>query len=516
MIRKLSLTFLLFVVLAFLIAACNSNDTIAPVSSFAFPPDQIFYNGASSFPETPMVRFFGTAEDNVWVNTVQISFDDGSSWEDAIIEGQGARVSWYYEAMSSELSSTSTIQIRATDLNGNVERTGSGQPYTKTESSDTAVLENLINTAGTASTNDVIYLSSGAGGAYGNTGADGLALANTNPIFIVGNGFDQTITEGGISAITATSKTFLATSQSAPSLISAGADLYLRSLRIIGGEAGVLASDNGPLELTVDDCVIVGQEEWGVKVEDLNGGSDVLVTVTGSLVDASEANNITVRHGGILLDDVAFDVNNSVVMNYNTPSAVGSEAGLYIGGGAGEVSASLFSANRTAIWVHNSSPLIDSCVVVGDPVLTNAGVFFGGGSSGLLSNSLIDGNIGFGVKIEGGTAPTLYRNTISNNTEWGVIFEGNFPGPTLPNLGNTAMSEPGNGLNSFLSNSATSYVNANILVTSTSLGGTIIPAQGNWWGTANTSIVRSSIVDGTTWGGTVPTINYIPVNAVPP
>jgi len=515
MTRKLSLTFLLFVCLTLLVAACSSNDTIAPVSSFEFPPDQIFYNSTSSFAETPMVRFVGTAEDNVWVNVVEISFDDGISWEEAVIEGQGARVSWYYEAMSSELMTTSAIQIRAADLNGNVEMDGSRQPYTRIDGTTTGDLMTLINNAGSASTNDTIYLSSGAGGAYGNTGSDGLALANSNPIYIVGNGFDQTIAVGGVSAITATSKTFLATSQSAQSLISAGDDLYLRSLRLIGGEAGVLASGNGPLQLAVDDCVVAGYEGWGVKAEDLNGGGDMLVMVTGSLIDASEANNGTIRHGGILLDDVVFDVNGSVVMNFNTPSAVGSEAGLYIGRGTGTVSGSYFSANRSAIWVHNSSPVIDSCSVVGDPVVANTGVFFGGGSSGLLSNSLIDGNRGFGVKIEGGTAPTLYGNTISNNTEWGVVFDGNFPGPTLPNLGNTTMSAPGNGLNSFLSNSATSYVNANILVTSTSLGGTIIPAQNNWWGTANTSIVGSSIVDGTTWGGTVPVINFS-VRTTPP
>ena len=513
MIRKKSLTFLLFMILALLVAACSSNDTIAPVSSFEFPPDQIFYNSTSSLAETPMVRFVGTAEDNVWVNTVKMSFDDGITWVDAVIEGQGARVSWYYEAMSSELMTISVIQVRAADLNGNVEMTGASQPYTKIDGTTTTDLQDLVNNAGTASTNDTIYLSSGAEGAYGNTGANGLVLANTNPIVIVGNGFDQTIAVGGASAIIATSKTFLATSQSAPSLISAGDDLYLRSLRLIGGEVGALASANGPIQVAVDDCAIAGFKGWGVKAEDLNGGGDVLVMVTGSLIDASEANNVTIRHGGILLDDVLFDVNGSVVMNHNTPS--GNDSGLYISGGSGTVSGSYFSANRNAIWVHNSSPVIDSCNVVGDPVVANTGIFYGGGSSGLLSNSLIDGNKGFGVKIEGMSYPTLYGNTISNNTEWGVVLEGDFGTTNLPNLGNTTMSAPGNGLNSFLSNTAPSYVNANILVTSSSLGGTIIPAQNNWWGTANVNIVGSSIVDGTTWGGTVPIINFS-VRTTPP
>ena len=333
----------------------------------------------------------------------------------------------------------------------------------------------------------------------------------------MGNGFDQTISEGGNSAITATSKTFLATSLSAASLIRADDDLYLRSLRIIGGQAGVLASANGPLNLTVDDCVFFGQEGWGVKAQDLNGGGDVQVTVTGSFIDSSEAKNSTVRHGGILLDDVVFDVNGSLVRNHTWPS--GSDAGLFIGGGAGTVSDSYFLANQSAIWVSNSSPVIDSCVVVGDPVLATNGVkFTGSGSalnSALLSNTLVDGNQGYGVRIEGGTTPTLHKNTITNNTKSGIVFDGNFSGAVFPNLGNFTLSPPGNGQNTIMGNSNSSLpAGANILVVSSSFPASIFPAQNNWWGTAIASQIGITIWDGNDVAGS-PIINYTPFSAVP-
>jgi hypothetical protein len=115
------------------------------------------------------------------------------------------------------------------------------------------------------------------------------------------------------------------------------------------------------------------------------------------------------------------------------------------------------------------------------------------------------------------TTPTLHQNTITNNTESGIVFEGSFSGAVFPNLGNVTLSPPGNGQNSIMGNTHSTYAGANIVMNLGTNPGITIPAQNNWWGTANATIIASTIVDGNNslLGPTYPVILFSPFSAVP-
>ncbi len=194
--RKVVLSLALLLPSLVLFAGCGDGDTVAPSSTITDAPDTIFYNTINSATTSDRVRFSGTASDNFSIFQVQISFDDGSTWNDTTVSGTGSSKTWTYLATESEPSAASTIRTKAQDKSGNWETPGAGTAYTKTSSSVIASLESIVTSA---TSGDVIYLSSGTGGAYGDS-STAIVLENSVELIIAGSGYGQAITSANYSA----------------------------------------------------------------------------------------------------------------------------------------------------------------------------------------------------------------------------------------------------------------------------------------------------------------------------
>jgi parallel beta-helix repeat protein len=368
-----------------------------------------------------------------------------------------------------------------------------------------------------ASANTILYLSSGTGGAYG-TSAGGPALSSATELIVIGSGYGQAMTDGGYSAVAATPQTALETSDSAAFLFSAGADLLLANLRLTGGDVGVKASTAAPLDLFVVDCLFTDQDEWAVYVEDTGGAADdVTVNLYGSMIDASATTGTD--HGGIYLEEVEYDVFDSLVKGSHLPSGIG--GGVYAESGGGIIDSNVFFENAPAIWISDSSPTISYNIINGNAATDTRGINITTSGDPLLQFNQIKENKEYGVRIEGGTIPTLYRNIIEKNEESGIVFDGSFTGAVMPNLGNIVSSPPSNGQNIFLDNTNSTWADGgNIFVTNISTSvGLPITAENNWWdnlGQGFEPAIRLTIRDGVDWGGGQPIIDINPASPTKP
>jgi len=162
--RSLLTGFMFMAVL--LIAACGSDEAAPGIPTFSSEPDMVFFNTGSA---QPGVLFEGRATDNRWVEQVLISFDNAATWHTAQIDPVPSvrDVKWSYFASETDMPSTSTVLLWAVDQDGN-ETTSS--PVT-IEKQTGSTVGNLLTVLTGASAGDVIALSSGHGGAYGDSTA---------------------------------------------------------------------------------------------------------------------------------------------------------------------------------------------------------------------------------------------------------------------------------------------------------------------------------------------------------
>ncbi len=467
----------------FFLGGCGTvGDDVAPTSALTDPPDKVFFNGSSG-----KVRFSGTASDNLSIDIVQISFDDGTTWKTATKSGSGSSVTWSYLATAGLLpAGANTVKSKAFDKAGNVGTPADAVSVDSTISTSVSTLESIVS-SGTWST---IYFSSGSGDAYGDS-STAVVLENTAALMIQGNGYGQAITSANYSASDMTPATVLETTFAASRLFSVGHDLSIKNLRVVGAISAVDVADViSTLDVTVDDSVFTGQKGFAIDAADSNAGDSttVSVSVTGTMIDntLSDAND----RGGISLQKVTFAVEDSMVTNqWALPIGVG--GGIYVDLGSGYINSSVFVDNSTAIYVANGSPRISSCVITGSGTSPSNGIRFTGVSaSPIIRYNTISANTGFGVGLLGNSRPVFTHNTIANNGNAGIYIDFDFTNANdVPVLGDCTVFNicQSGGRNGIFNNSP-----YEVIVTSTSSTWIPISAEGNFWGTGKTT---SALVD---------------------
>ncbi len=489
--RKVILSFALMLPFLMLFAGCGGEDLVAPSSTLTDAPDTLFFNNGNSDGTSTRVRFSGTASDNFSINAVQISFDNGLTWKDTTVSGTGSSMTWVYLAKESVPSAASTIRTKAQDRAGNWETAGAGTAYTKTSSSVIGSLESIVTSA---TADDVIYLSSGTGGAYGDS-STAIVLENSVELIIVGSGYGQAITSVNYSAVDMTPATVLESTFTSARLFSVGTGIDLRKVRIKGAVNALQISDVAA-SVSVSDSIFEGQKGFAIFAEDnvVPVGTSVSLTITDTMIDNFDADGND--RGGVYLDRVTYAIENSFITNQlGQPSGV--EGGIYITGGSGYINSTVFVDNSTAIAVENGSPRISSCIITSPAADPSNGIrFLGVSASPIIRYNTISGNAGYGVSIEGNARPVFTNNTISTNLSGGVYIDFDFTSLSdLPVLGECSafnICETG-GRNGIFNN-----LPYEVIVTSTSTNYLAISAQGNFWGTGITTqnAVDQEIQDG--------------------
>jgi len=487
-------------------SGCGS-DKVAPAdpSSTSVIPDIVFFNtGAAS----PKVLFEGRATDNTRVDSVSISFDNGTNWHTAVVDTSSPNklwnVSWSYLASETDMPAVmNTVRIKAVDGEGNE---AISSPI-KVEKQNGATAGSLLAAFFGAGPGDVIALSSGSGGAYGN-GSSGLTIPIDVNLTVLGSGYGNGDTSGGLTFPDGSSTaTVINSGLSASSIFSVDADLTLKKMRILGAREGIsindVPEDHDP-QLVVEDCVFDGQDSWAVSAVDDDEGA--VVQFLSSFVDASSATSTS--RGGLYLEGVQYLVQLSEFYYQKDPGGPEDDtvqgAGVQAVGGVGDIIDSIFDDNTLAIWASGGEAKIDSCSLNGMAGTTNGLLYTG--STTLdpeISYSHINSNSGFGVKIKGQIPLIFLHNSISGNgsggiNEGGVIIDYNFTNTnTAPILGDCQAYNicVTGGRNSI-------FDNYPFDATVTANGSTYIPikAEGNWWGPDKvvTALVDVLIQDGDT------------------
>jgi parallel beta-helix repeat protein len=483
-----------------LLANCGSDEVAPGVPTFSSDiPDIVFFNTAVS---QPVVLFEGRATDNRWVDQVLISFDNGATWKTADINDDPPNtvrdVEWSYLATNADMPSPSTVLIRVIDRDAN-ETTSSPIVIEKQTGSTIASFQALISSA---AADDVIALSSGVGGAYGD-GITAFSIPIGTAITVIGAGYGDTVTSGGVMPDVASTATILEAPLSSASIFSVQADVTFRGIRLVGAMSGISVADTpgGNPVLTVEDCLFDGQDAWALMARDSNSGDgSVTVQFLSSIVDASSAGSST--RGGLSLEEVSYEVSDSEFHLMTDPlgpdDSVVMGAAVQAVGGSGDLTESIFEDNALAIWASGGSPLITSCDVSGATATTSYGINLSGESdSVVIRGNTIDGNSGYGMRIGGRMTPKVRGNVISNNELSGILID--FSGPPLDvqkiDLGTT--TDFGN--NDLFDNTHPDAVptTAQLFVTSntTDPGVVQIPAEYNYWGVLST-IVETVIYHG--------------------
>ena len=479
--RKATFQYTIYIVVLigfFIFLVDCGSDEAAPAdpSTTSVIPDIVFFNtGVAS----PSILLEGKAFDNMKVVTVELSFN-GSSWNAASILPPGGdnEVDWSYPASSGEISaSINTIVIRATDSSDNISVSDPVIVEMQKGSSIPSLLA-VFTGPSAASSGDVVALSSGIGGAYGNSIVGPSIPIDVN-LTVLGSGYGSTSTSGGLSfPAVASTATILQSPVSSASIFSVDADLTLKNMRLLGAENAVRIWDSaGPdPQLSVEDCVFDRQETWAVYADDDDGG--VSVDFISSIVDASKANSPS-GGGGLYLENVNYTVTGS---EFYLQSATAPGAGVQAVGGTGNIYNSLFTGNALAIWASGGSPIISSCNITGYVSTTSSGVLFTGDSFGtpMLISNRISENKGSGVVISGDAPVIFEQNSISLNGSGGVVIDYDFPASSsLPVLGDCQaynICDEG-GRNSIFSN-----LPYDAIATANTGGEDLILAQGNYWG----------------------------------
>jgi hypothetical protein len=479
----------LFVLFTFL-ANCGSDSTApADPSSTSEIPDIVFFN---TIDPSAIVLFAGRATDNTRVETVLISFNNGAIWHTADIDSTPPNklwdVEWSYPATSGDIpAAMNTVLIRALDGDAN-EVISSPIPLEKQFGPNVSDFLAVFTGPSAALSGDVVGLSSGVGGAYGN-GTTGPNIPINVPLTVIGSGYGNTITSGHPSfpAVMSTA-TIIEWPVLSASIFSVDADLTLKNIRLLGAENAVRIFDSsGPdPQLTVENCVFDGQGAWAVYAEDDDQVVDI--RFLDSIVDASQADSSS--RGGLFLDNVAYQVEGSGFYYHTDPGgptdSADQGAAVQVVDGAGEIIDSIFENNSLAIWASGGEAVIDSCNISGIIGTTN-GILYSGSTvqSPEVRYSYISSNSGFGVQIAGQVPLVFLHNSITGNgsggaDEGGVVIDYDFNNTnTSPILGDcTAFNicQTG-GRNSIFDNNP-----FDVTVTATSTTFIPIDAQGNWWG----------------------------------
>ncbi len=476
--RKVVLSLALMLPFLMLFSGCGGEDLVAPSSTLTDAPDTIFFNTINSATTSDRVRFSGTASDNFSINVVQISFDNGLTWKDTTVSGTGSSKTWVYLAKESVPSAASTIRTKAQDRAGNWETAGAGTAYTKTSSSVIGSLESIVTSA---TADDVIYLSSGTGGAYGDSSSP-IVLGNTVELIIVGSGYGQALTTSSFSAVDATPATAVASSRSSSYIFSVGANLTLKNLRVSGSINAVDIYDIAGT-VTFEDLVFDGLKAWAIYAEDTNAADSttLYVSTDNVMIDATDADLANLR-GGIHISgaDIDFLIKNTLVKDLTVLSSGEEGGGIFVKNSDGQIDSSVFSGNAVGIWFMNSSATLSSSSVSGGSSGNSNGIRMSGSGSPDLRWNTISGNAGYDVLVGGSTTPIFYRNTVS---AVGSITPGIWVnGPNaVPNLGTFPFASSGcNKFQRKLSDPLNTW--PVLSVADTTNAADIINAGSNFWG----------------------------------
>lgn len=221
-----------------------------------------------------------------------------------------------------------------------------------------------------------------------------------------------------------------------------------------------------------------------IEIDDstIRGASDALISIWNSTLDIDDSEVSLSNGDGIRLDDADATIDDTLVeecvgyglymsgngaLNITQSQVLDNNVGVYVENNTtnGTISETTFDDNAKGLSYYNSTkPTIDECVITGNTY----GIYLDHYSSPTvlhcINSSTYDGDItgnGSGITCTDNSDPTVgYCNISSNNTGVAAIDA----------------SEPdldGNGANKFMTNSA--YHVANLV------GGTTVPATGNYW-----------------------------------
>ncbi len=484
--------YVVIVIAAFVFLTGCGTDETAPSIDTSFVPQTVFFNDTGS---NEFFLFRGRATDNTNVDSVEVSGDNGASWNTAVIDNDPPNhdrdVEWTYLASSADLSAgMHTVLVKAADRDGN--ETISDPVILDSQFSSDPL--DLLSVFSAASSGDVIGLSTGVGSAYG-TSAASLTIPIDVNITVQGSGYGDALTSGGHSPAGNSIGTFLDAISTTASLFSVNADLTIRNVRLLGAENAVRISDSaGPdPQLSVQDCLFDRQSIWAVYAEDDDAA--VSVEILDSIVDASRADSPS-GAGGLCVDNINYTVTNS---RFSTQSSTGGGIGIQAVSGAGVIDDSIFDGNALAIWASGGSPIITSCNISGAAFTTNGINLTGGPGEALISRNTIDGNIGgYGLRVGGEMELTLRNNEITNNGLSGVLIDSTLSNPSLVKIDMGTTSDKGNNLFNFNTHpgGAVGWDTQVYVTLATQEGPTWIPANWNYWGVSTSDEVNLVIVDG--------------------
>ncbi len=477
------------------LAGCGSDES-APSIDTSLIPQTVFFNDTGS---TEYYLFQGRATDNTNVDSVEVSGDNGVTWNDAVINNDPPNedwdVQWYYLASSDVISAgMHTVLVRAADKDDNE----STSAPVIVDVSDGSTIGSLLAAFAGPLPGGALGLSTGEGFAYGDS-ASSLTIPIDANLTVLGSGYGDMLTSGGHNVVGNSVGTVLETDPAIPSLFSVDADLTIRNVRLLGAVNGIRLSDSGGTDpqLSVRDCLFDRQSEWGVYAES-NGG--VNVEILSSILDASRADGPS-SEGGLYLDNVNYTVANSRF--YGKP-VVGSGVGVQALGGAGSIDNSIFDENALAIWASGGSPVITLCTISGTAFTTYGINLTGGTGEALISHNTIDGHTGgYGLRVGGEMELTLRNNAITNNGMSGVLIDSTLSNPSLSKIDMGMLADKGNNLlegNTYPPFNASEGVQV-FVTQATNEGATTIPANYNYWGQPNIALVDIVIIDGNDQGG---------------
>jgi hypothetical protein len=492
LMKRYAILLVVSVAFAMLATACGSDD-IAPSDPGlnTVIPDTVFFNLTGS---SEVVLFSGRATDNRWVDTVQISFDNGVVWNTAQIDPDPSvrDVLWSYYATNADIPTTSTILIRVTDQDNN-ETTSS--PFTVAKESGNTPASLLPVFSGAAD-GDVIALSSGVGDAYGDNVTALTIPVNVN-LTVLGAGYGDQPTSGGVTPSVAATSTVLEAPPTTASIFSVGADLTLRNIRFVGSENAVVI-DGVDAFVVVEDCLFDGQDSHAVHA--IGNGAAVDLQFLSSGVDAFSAGSSS--RGGLYLEEVTYDVTGSAFYYMRDPQGpeddIVTGAAIQTVGGYGIITESLFEDNAMAIWASGGSALIESCDVYRATADTTYGInLTGGPGSAEIRRNAIYENYGYGLRVGGEMELVLRRNAIVDNGLSGVLIDSELSNVDLINIDMGTLTDQGRNLFDDNSHPSGNWAfDTQVYVTqATNEGATPIPANYNYWGYFNIADIHTSIVD---------------------
>ncbi len=487
------------------LANCGSDEA-SPTdpSTTSVLPDIVFFNTADP---SPMVLFEGRAKDNFRVETVLISFNNGAVWHTTDIDNTSPNtlwdVAWSYLASETDIPAVmNSVLLRAIDADAN-EVTSS--PITLEKQTGGAV-GNLTTMFSGAIAGQVIALSSGSGGAYGN-GAVSLTIPVNVNLTVRGSGYGNTATSGGLTFPGASSTaTILQSPLSDANIFSVDADLTISNMRFIGAQNGIRVSDVSDLDhqLSMTDLVFDGQGAWAVQAVDDDDG--VSVQFLSSVVDASGGTSTT--RGGLYLESVQYLVDSSEIYFHTDPGGpddgTDQGAGIQVVGGTGEITDSIFDDNALAIWASGGSPVITLCDIAGAAFTTYGINLTGGPGEAEIRRNTIDGNTGYGLRVGGEMELVLRNNAITSNGLSGVLIDSELNNPSLINIDMGKTSDRGNNLldNNTHPNNISGFETQVYVTQATQEGSTWIPANWNYWGYSTpTEVDFAGVDDGENGGG---------------